>query len=83
MSCHSCEPGGDAFTLRNEFATVELTVDQRGGAHRLSIRDVQLGTQIHLDALELESLTRAEHSDFESLVLNRLPDLGDTNGAHP
>lgn len=48
-------------TLKNEFAMVEVMIDEHANGPRLLIRDLQTGTSIYLDPLELEALTRIRH----------------------
>ena len=54
--------------IKNEFAIVDLHVQETYGGTLLQIRDIQRGTTITLDALELEALTRLRHADFGALV---------------
>lgn len=44
--------------LRNEFATVAISLDNSGNGTRLCIRDLRYGKQVLLDLLEVECLTR-------------------------
>jgi hypothetical protein len=57
--------------LRNEFATVEITEDRTTAGPTLLIRDLEQGTEIRLDALELACLTRMSHEDFTDWVKPR------------
>ncbi len=50
--------------LRSEFAAVEVVEDRASAGPTLLIRDLEHGTEIRLDVLELASLTRATHEDF-------------------
>ena len=59
---------GERMILRNEFATVEVSRDDDGNGPRLLIRDLENGREIHLDLLEVESLTRLTHEDFVALI---------------
>lgn len=59
--------------VRNEFAMVELAVVQGRTGDRVRIRDVETGTAIELDALQLEALTRVEHERFGPLIVDRFP----------
>ena len=61
-------PPGVRFVLRNEFATVEVALDETANGPRLLVRDLESGRQVHLDALEVESLTRMDHDDFADRV---------------
>ncbi len=44
-------------TVENEFAAVQLAVDERGNGPRLRIEDLKTGHVGYLDALELETLS--------------------------
>lgn len=54
--------------IRNEFAVVEVNLDESANGPRLCIRDVRTGASIYLDPLELEALTRRSHQDLTQLV---------------
>jgi hypothetical protein len=54
--------------IRSEFAVVEVLEDRTTAGPTLLIRDLEQGTEIRLDALELASLTRLEHEDFARWV---------------
>ena len=54
--------------LRNEFASVEVLKDDSANGPRLLIRDLEDGSEIYLDPLEVESLTRRTHADFTDFV---------------
>jgi hypothetical protein len=54
--------------ISSEFATVILSVDRRGNGDRLAIRDMESGATIELDALELASLCKLSHHDFDAIV---------------
>ena len=56
------------LVLRNEFATVEVSLDETANGPRLLVRDLETMQQVHLDALEVESLTRMSHDDFVDRV---------------
>lgn len=56
------------LVLRNEFATVEVLLDETANGPRLLVRDLETGRQVHLDALEVASLTRMSHDDFAERV---------------
>jgi hypothetical protein len=49
--------------LRNEFATVRVTLDQRGNGPRLLVEDLESGAEILLSPLELASLCLAGAED--------------------
>lgn len=68
------ERNGHAFLiLRNEFATVHVSVDQRASGVRLVVSDPEGGTSIGLDPLELEAISRMQHDDFDERILERAP----------
>lgn len=54
--------------LKNEFASVEITKDESANGPRLLVRDLEDGSEIYLDPLEVESLTRRTHADFTDFV---------------
>ena len=54
--------------IRNEFASVEVSVDETSGAKALRITDLRSGSKIELDSLELEALTRITHRHLEPFV---------------
>ncbi len=54
--------------LRNEFASVEIIKDDSANGPRLLVRDLEDGSEIYLDPLEVESLTRRTHADFTDFV---------------
>ncbi|QIN79969.1 hypothetical protein GBA65_17200 [Rubrobacter marinus] len=54
--------------LRNEFASVEIMKDDSANGPRLLVRDLEDGSEIYLDPLEVESLTRRAHADFAEFV---------------
>ena len=56
------------FMLVNEFAAVEVEVDRTGNGPRLKITDRRSGGRVHLDPLELASLTACTRADLEWLV---------------
>ena len=47
---------------------VEVSTDESANGVRLLIRDLSTGNHIYLDPLELEALTRVDHSFFVPLV---------------
>lgn len=69
------------IVLSNEFATVELVIDDLANGERLLVIDPTSGRSISLDPLELQSLawSRHEHLDgfmspaFREQYLDRLP----------
>ena len=58
----------DKAIFQNEFAMVEVRRDESANGVRLLIRDLATGNHIYLDPLELEALTRMDHSFFIPLV---------------
>jgi hypothetical protein len=50
--------------IRSEFAAVEVREDTASAGPTLVIRDLEFGTEIRLDAMELAALTRVSHDDF-------------------
>jgi len=58
----------DRSILQSEFAMVEVSRDDSANGARLLIRDMATGNHIYLDPLELEALTRVDHSFFVPLV---------------
>lgn len=62
---HSCD---GALKISSEFASVVLSLDRRGNGDRIAIRDMESGNTIELDALELASLCKLSHSDFDAIV---------------
>ena len=58
----------DRSILQSEFAMVEVSRDDSANGARLLIRDMATGNHIYLDPLELEALTRVDHSFFLPLV---------------
>jgi len=55
------EPGkyvvaGLGSVVESEFASVAVTLDERGNSTRLRLTDLRTGRQRHLDALELEAI---------------------------
>jgi hypothetical protein len=49
--------------LRNEFASVRITLDERGNGPRLLVEDLETGAEILLSPLELASLCLASSED--------------------
>jgi|HubBroStandDraft_2_1064218.scaffolds.fasta_scaffold2597993_1 hypothetical protein len=54
--------------VANEFAVVNVWVDDSANGLRLVLRDPKTGERIYLDALELESILRSKHRDLTPLV---------------
>lgn len=53
--------GRTRLSLSNEFGAVAVEVDARANGPRLRIEDLRSGRTIHLDPLELASLTWLTH----------------------
>lgn len=71
--------GGHPYlVIRNEFATVWLGIDVSTTGVRIVITDAETETAIALDPLELEAISRMSHRDFDELILERDPGLGET-----
>ena len=62
------ENANNRILLRNEFGSVEVMKDESANGPRLLIRDLEDGSEIYLDILEVESLTRRTHADFVDFV---------------
>lgn len=58
----------ERVVLQSEFAMVEVRTDHSANGVRLHIKDLGSGTEIYLDPLELEALTRVDHDFFVPLV---------------
>lgn len=52
---------GGTLSLRNEFASVAVSIDLEGSGPRLRIVNQQNGMSVCLDPLELASLTWLDH----------------------
>lgn len=65
--------GRTYLVLRNEFATVWLTIDDSANGVRLVLTDAETGTAIGLDPLELEAVSRMSHREFDDRILERGP----------
>lgn len=63
------EASEPAWTLRSEFATAVVTLDQEANGPRLRVTDASSGAEIHLDPLELVSLARSRHRRLEELLM--------------
>lgn len=50
--------------ISNEFAAVDITVDDTANGPRLRIKDLDTGESTYLDPLELQSLVWVPHSDL-------------------
>jgi len=58
---HAADANGAVLRLGNEFGTVAVSVDEQANGPRLRIEDLRSGRVIHLDPLELASLTWLTH----------------------
>ncbi len=54
--------------IANEFAAVQIDLDERGNGPRLRIEDLSTGVHIYLDPLELQSLAWATHRDMTTFA---------------
>ncbi len=61
-------PDGDWIEIANEFATVRVRKLQTRNGARLAIRSDKLDYEIHLDALELESLSWQTSETFSRML---------------
>lgn len=59
---------GPALTIANEFTTIEVRKIRTRNGERLEILSRRLGLRIHLDSLELESLTWQDATTFSRLL---------------
>lgn len=64
----SASVGSQCIVIRNEFASVEVSLDVQANDARLSIRDLRTSRTISLDALELERLAHVDHDDLSEIV---------------
>jgi hypothetical protein len=55
--------------LRNEFAAVEVELDQTANGPRLKVMDVESGVSVYLDPLQLQALTLIPATAWDSLVV--------------
>ena len=54
--------------ISNEFAAVDIAVDDTANGPRLQIRDLDTGASTYLDPLELQSLVWVPHRDLEPFL---------------
>ncbi len=59
----------DGVVLRSEFAAVRVSVDRRANGPRLLVEDLEDGARVHLDPLELASLSHARDDERVSWLL--------------
>ena len=52
------------WQLKNEYASVKVTVDTEGKGTRLRVEDVASGSVIYLDPIELQALAWATKEDL-------------------
>ena len=52
------------MVLSSEFASVEITLDDRGNGPRLMILDARNGRSVFLDPLELAALAWVRHEEL-------------------
>lgn len=57
----AADANGPVLRLGNEFGTVAVSVDEQANGPRLRIEDLRSGRVIHLDPLEVASLTWLTH----------------------
>jgi hypothetical protein len=71
------------LVVRNEFGVAAVELLGEPGRERLRIEDVRSGVSIELDALELESLAWAQHTELRPLLDPSLTRWQDEDQAHP
>jgi len=54
--------------LKNEYASVKVTVDTQGKGTRLRVEDVSSGSVIYLDPIELQALAWATKEDLSTFT---------------
>lgn len=54
--------------ISNEFAAVDVEIDEGANGPRLKIEDLETGAKTFLDPLELQSLVWVPHRDFEPFL---------------
>ncbi len=59
--------------IRNEFAAVDLRVDESANAPRLLVHDLESGARVHLDAFVLRSLALLTPAQLEALCRATVP----------
>lgn len=59
--------------VSNEFATVWIRLDRSANGVRVVVTDAETATEIALDPLELEAISRMRHRDFDERILERGP----------
>jgi hypothetical protein len=59
---------GAAETVRNEFASVSVSLDNEGHSPRLRVEDQRTGRVRYLDALELETLIWLPEAHLTALM---------------
>ncbi len=71
MSNQSIDANGKAVVLRNEFASVSLSIDPSGNGDRLRIVDIATGAVAYLEPLELAALTKV-HPDHLTQLFDQM-----------
>ena len=56
------------WLVKNEYASVKVTVDNEGKGTRLKVEDLSTGSHIYLDPLELQALAWATHKDLQAFA---------------
>jgi hypothetical protein len=56
------------WLIKNEYASVKVTVDTEGKGTRLKVEDLSSGTVIYLDPLELQALAWATREDLSAFT---------------
>jgi hypothetical protein len=74
--------------IANEFAAVDVSLDNEANGPRLRVKDMETGAVIYLDPLELQSLVWVPHRSLEpfldpSAYRWREEQSLDANGHHP
>jgi hypothetical protein len=58
---------GHILRLKNEFACVEVSIDETANGPRLLVRDVMHGVSVYMDPIVIESLTRMPSESYDTL----------------
>ena len=59
--------------IRNEFAAVELHLNEAANGPRLEIRDLETGISVFVDPFLLRSLTRVSSRKLEEICEGAIP----------
>lgn len=54
--------------IRNEFAAVEVELDNEGNGDRLRVEDLDSGRVVYLDALQLENIVWMPDDELSALM---------------